>query len=119
MPPALRSPVASMRAGASSGMRPRPMSTSVPTMMRTMFLRKAVASMSKVMQRPLPIDVQAAHDPVRRLAVAVGGAEGAEVVLAHQRRGGARGSASVSSGSRTCQAVRASRGDRTKWFQTV
>ena len=37
--------------------------------------------------RPLPLDVQAAHDADRRAAVAVRRAEGAEVVLAHQHRG--------------------------------
>ena len=107
MPPAVRSPVASMRATASSGMRPRPTSTSVPTRMRTMFLRKAVASMSKVSSGALAVDVQAAHDPARR-------------ACDRSRRRGRRGSrarrpaprrrarmASMSSGSRTCQAVRA------------
>ena len=84
-----------------------------------MFLRKAVASTSMVSERALPIDVHAAHDPAGGPAVAVGGAEGAEVVLADQRGGRARASPRrPAAGARARRGARRS-GERTKWFQTV
>ncbi len=67
--------------------------------------------------RALAIELEAAHHAHRRAALAVGGAEGAEVVLAAQRCAASR-IAARSSTERTCQLVRACSGERTRWFQT-
>ncbi len=62
-----------------------------------MFLRKAVASTSNVSSAPWRSTSSFADDPARRAALAVGGAEGAEVVLAHEAQAAACRIAAMSS----------------------